>query len=217
MIRVRNIEVNNIQNAIRGARNPLESWDQIDSYYDYQNEKDEKEVYIIGDVDMDLLLRLIKAGTDHSKFMRQIFVSMDITAPLYFFKEFDTYKVATVANSTSTMHTLHKHNITTQLFSVEDLDSKSLDVFKEYCKYLETLRISFLETKDKVYWRQLIQMLPDSFNQTRTWTGNYQTLRNMYHNRKNHKLTEWKEFCSEYIEKLPYSELIVTKPNKGNI
>jgi len=402
MIKVENISVMNFENALRGSRNPLESWNQSDSYYDNGQ-------YIIGPNDLSLALKLIKAGSDHSKFLRQIFVSMDITAPLYLYKEFDTYKVGTVANSTSTMHTLHKTEITPKLFSVENLygfyqkikyipniinekteiwiehpklklymisnqgrikrkeyittnnslwkekilknieqcdgymrvnlldneqdlrniyivhrlvaetfienplclpevnhkdgnkqnnivenlewvtrneneqhsydiiktshhdfntrkktsqsllkfsheerkqiikeynennismrklglkyecdhttisdiinnktgniKENSFDIFIKYCEYLESLRLEYIETKNKDTWIQLIQMLPSSFNQTRTITLNYEVLKNMYFSRKLHKLSEWLDFCG-VIEGLPYSEMITIERKK---
>jgi len=200
MIKVEKISVMNFENALRGMRNPLESWDQSDSYYDNGQ-------YIIGPNDLSLALKLIKAGSDHSKFVRQVFVSMDITAPLYWYKEFDTYKISTVANSTSTMHTIHKTKITPELFSVEKINNSSYIVFNNYCNHLELLRRQYLETKDKDIWNMLIQMLPSSFNQTRTVTMNYAVLSNIYKSRLHHKLSEWLDFC-KVIERLPYNELI---------
>jgi len=205
MIKTENISVMNFENAFRGMRNPLASWEQSDSYWD-----DYDREYIIGEKDLALALKLIKAGSDHSKFMRQILISMDITAPLYWFKEFDTYKVSTVANSTSTMHTLHKTKITPELFSVEGLDERNFIHFDDYCYYLELLRCQYLETKDKDIWIQLIQMLPSSFNQTRTVTFNYAVASNIYPSREFHKLSEWRDFC-KVINSLPYSNLITGK------
>jgi len=209
MIKVENINVFNFDGALRGMRNPLESWDQSDSYWKYNSELRSGMEYIIGPNDLSLALKLIKAGSDHSKFIRQVFVSMDITAPLYWWKEFDTYKIGTVANSTSTMHTIHKTKIAPdpKLFSIEKLDKESYEVFSDYCYYLEHLRNAYLKTKSKETWNQLIQMLPSSFNQTRTITMNYAVLSNMYHSRKSHKLSEWLDFC-KVIEGLPYSQLI---------
>ncbi len=210
MIKVENISVYNFENAFRGMRNPLESWDQSDSYWITGNMNGEDDYYpdyriryVIGEKDSELALKLIKTGTDHSKFLRQIFVSMDITAPLYFFKEFDTYKVSTVANSTSTMHRLGS-----RLLNFDDFSWDYPTTYRtETLNHLNELIQSWQKTKDKIIWREIIQDLPDSYNQLRTWTGNYQNLRNMYHTRKNHKLEEWREFCKR-IELLPYSELI---------
>lgn len=198
MIKVSDIAVYNMANAFRGMRHPLESYEESDSIL-YQD----PYKFVLGDKDRKLALKLIKAGSDHSKFMRQILVSVDITAPLYWWKEMDTYKVSTVANSTSTMHTIHKNGITTDLFSFDEV--KGIDI--DYCVYLESLRQQYIQTKDKKYWRELIQRLQSSFNQKRTWTGNYQILRNIQGGRSNHKLTEWQEFCMLFNE-LPYNELI---------
>ena len=197
----------NFESALRGMRNPLESWDKSDSYWEF-NHSDmmDEMIYQIGDNDLSLALKLVKAGSDHSKFMRQIFVSIDITAPLYWWKEMDTYKVGTVANSTSTMHKIGSRLLTCHDFSVDEVD----DFFKDYLDYINHLIIMWQKTKDKKIWRKIIQTLLDSFNQKRTWTANYSVLRNIYHNRKSHKLTEWHEFC-KIIEGLPYSELITIK------
>jgi len=199
MIKVEDIAVYNIDAAIRGMRHPLESYSDSDSQFHADSCHFE-----LGENDRKLALKLIKAGTDHSKFMRQIFVSMDITAPLYWWKEMDQYKVSTVTNSTSTMHTIHKKGITTDLFSFDEI--KQVDI--DYCEYLEGLRQSYIKTKDKKYWRELIQRLQSSFNQKRTWTGNYQILRNIQSGRQNHKLIEWVNFCNEFIM-LPCNELIL--------
>ena len=179
----------NIKNAVRGARNPLNSWNKSDSVGDK-----------IGTNDLKLLCKLVKAGSDERKFMRQILVSIDITAPIYWWKEFDTYKVGTVANSTSTMHKLADTPITVDMFSVDYKDDVT---FKSFLEYLELLRITYNISKEKKFWRMLIQYLPESFNQMRTVTLNYEVLLNMYNARKNHKLVEWKNFC-EWIITLPY-------------
>lgn len=223
MIKISHLEMFNIESAFRGLRNPMNSWDRSDSKWGGYNNQD----FIIGENDLKLAQRMIKAGTDESKFMRQIFVSMDIEAPLYWWKEMDTYKVATVANSCSTMHKITASPITVDCFS---FDSKiwELEVRDEYYEdenliyhYLlesyitniveacELLRVKYLETKNKDYWRALIQLLPESFNQKRTWSANYQVLRNIYFARRNHKLSEWHDFCNE-IKKLPYSEQLIT-------
>lgn len=188
MIEVTQVHVYNFDNAIRGMRNPLDSWDLIDSRY-------EGGRFVMGPSDLKLARRLVKGGTDHRKFMRQILVSMDIEAPLYWWKEFDTYKVGTVANSTSTMHTIHKRPITPEMFSTDGLSESSMEVMRAVCSAMEKLRVSFLETKDKAYWDELIRLMPASFNQKRTVTMNYENLLNMYRARKNHKLSEWRSFC----------------------
>lgn len=202
MIKVTNVKIFNFDGAFRGMRNPMSSWKQSDSYFDnYSN--------IIGDKDIALAQKLIKAGPDHSKFMRQIFVSMDITAPLYWWKEMDTYKVGTVANSTSTMHKLSSKPLTEEDFSFD----KDWDLFYNMAKdsiigYCEQMRKKYVATNDKRYWRALIQLLPESYNQTRTWTSNYAILRNIYFSRSNHKLSEWHDFCRE-IERLPFSKDLI--------
>lgn len=204
MIKVEKLQVMNIDNAIRGARNPLSSWDRSDSKWDVH------EVlgifYFLGPNDLSLAERLCKSGPDHRKFLRQIFVSVDVTAPLYWWKEFDTYKVGTCANSTSTMHTIHKQEITRDMFSL-DLHTPSDDIL---ISYLEELRLTYLETKNPEVWRALIQRLPSSFNQRRTVTMTYENLVNMYKNRRAHKLSEWVDFCKE-MEKVPYfKEMILS-------
>lgn len=200
MINVERIEVFNWEGAIRGMRNPLNSWEKSDSHCD-------RGKFFIGDNDKKLMCKLVRAGSDERKFMRQILVSLDITAPLYWHKECDTYKVGTVANSTSTMHKIHAKEFELSDFSVEKLDSYGIEVFESVIEYLNYNRKLFNETKEKSYWDNMIQMLPTSYNQKRTLTLNYEVLRNMYHARKYHKLDEWREFC-EVIEGLPYSELI---------
>lgn len=202
MITLEKVEIYNFQGALRGLRNPFESWDKSDSIIKEGN-------FIIGPEDLKLAQRMIKAGTDESKFLRQIFVSVDIKAPLYWWKEADTYKVGTAANSCSTMHTLDKTPITLENFSfdneIPDEDSY-WEAMKNYISFLEELRK--LSKTNKKYWRGLIQALPDSWEQKRTWTGNYQNLRNMYFARKNHKLMEWKNFC-QWIEQLPYGKELI--------
>lgn len=217
MIKVENISVMNFDNAIRGMRNPLESWDQSDSYWGKPHPDSLLGNYkfIIGENDLALALKLIKAGSDHSKFMRQIFVSMDITAPLYWWKEFDTYKVGTVANSTSTMHKLGTRVLTIEDFSFDTIDTYVLGVL-EHINYLASewrkVRNTDPETAKKI-WRMLIQHLPDSFLQKRTWTGNYAVASNMHNAREFHKLSEWRDFC-RVIEGLPYSEFITVERSK---
>jgi len=202
MIAISNYEVFNFHNALRGARNPLCSWEKSDSTLDAQGG------FILGENDLGLARRLCRAGSDHRKFLRQVMVSVDVKAPLYWWKEFDTYKVGTVANSTSTMHTLHKSRITADMFSAEKMDSESQRVFSAVLDQLETLRGAYLETGDKAYWYSLIQLLPGSFNQLRTCTLSYENLINIYHARKNHKLDEWRVFCG-WIAELPYFGKIV--------
>ena len=205
MIKIEKISVMNLENAIRGARNPLNSWARSDSYYDDNGD------YVLGENDISLAHRLAVAGSDHRKFLRQIIVSMDITAPLYWWKEFDTYKVGTVANSTSTMHKIQAREFTRDEFSCDRLSEDALRVLDGLISYLEAERLRFLETKDKAHWHNMIQLLPSSYNQLRTVTLNYEVLINIYYARRYHKLGEWHVLC-EAIEKLPYaSELILVK------
>lgn len=188
-------------NAIMGARNPLNSWDRMDSKI-YSDDSCE-----MGPNDYKLLTKLANAGSDHGKFMRMITVYIDITAPLYWWKEFDTYKVGTVANSCSTMHKIQAKEFTLDDFSHEHLGSYSIDVLKNVIETLNQYRYLFNSEKDKVYWWQMIQLLPSSYNQKRTIMLNYEVLKNMYNARKSHKLDEWRTFC-KWIESLPWSELI---------
>ena len=203
MIKLERTSVMNMENAIRGARNPMNSWGKSDSYTQYENVRDHIGEFIFGPNDLTLARKLVKAGSDHRKFLRQIFVSVDITAPLYWYKEFDTYKVATVANSCSTMHKIHAKEFTVADFSCEHLLNKERDVLDSVIEILNEDRMYFINTKDKVYWHNMIQMLPSSYNQLRTVTLNYETLLNIYHARKNHKLDEWHTVCA-WIETLPY-------------
>ncbi len=204
MIKIDKVNVMNFENAIRGARNPMNSWNKMDSHYD------ENGNFILGENDLSLATRLRNAGTaDHRKYLRQIFVSVDILAPMYWWKEYDTYKVATVANSTSTMHKIHSKPFELDDFSYDHLGNVELELFKTYVHSLETIRLQYIDTKDRELWYALIQMLPSNYNQLRTCTFNYETLVNMYKSRKNHKLDEWKEFC-KWVETLPYAkELII--------
>ena len=205
MILLERTAVMNLENAMRGARNPMNSWGRIDSGYDENGD------YVLGPNDLDLARRLRKAGSDHRKFIRQIFVSVDITAPLYWWKEYDTYKVATVANSTSTMHRIHSKRFELSDFSCDRMSEETLSQMRRVVDYLEALRGRFLETKDKQVWYDMIQFLPSSYNQMRTCTLNYETLVNIHHARKDHKLDEWHVFC-RWIESLPYGkELIVAE------
>lgn len=223
------------EHAIRGMRNPLESWSKSDSgcklycsvegvcvekpcSYDNCNGCTTTE-YIIGKNDLELAQKLIKAGSEHRKFLRQIFVATDITAPLYWWKEESTYKIGTTENSTSTMHKLASTPITIDCFEMDDFEDvfykdKGIDIstkmiWEAICWDLEQIRQKYNETKDKRYWKELIRLLPESWLQTRTVTMNYENLLNIYHQRKNHKLSEWHKFC-EWVESLPYAkELIV--------
>lgn len=207
MLKVERISVMNFENAIRGARNPLNSWARMDSYYD------EDGNYVLGENDMSLATKLAKAGSDHRKFLRQIMVSMDITAPLYWWKEFDTYKVGTVANSTSTMHKIQAKEFSREDFSCDRMSDDCLAVLDSVIAYLESERVRFVETKDKAAWHNMIQLLPSSYNQMRTVTMNYEVLINMYYARRNHKLAEWHTLC-DAICNLPYAnELIKVKEN----
>lgn len=198
MIKLEHVDVMNLENAIRGARNPMNSWHRMDSEYNEAGE------YILGKNDLDLGQRLCKAGSDHRKFLRQIFLSVDISAPMYWWKEYDTYKVGTTANSTSTMHKIHSKVFEREDFSCDHMDELTLKVLDVIIEQLEALRGNFNETKDKVYWYSMVQLLPSSYNQMRTCTMTYENLRNMYHARKNHKLEEWRTFC-KWVETLPYA------------
>ena len=217
MIKVENIDTWGFEHAIRGMRNPLNSWDKSDSYFgcgenkcrrctDYCDWREQN--YILGENDLGLMRKLFKAGNEHRKYLRQIFVSTDITAPLYWWKEFDTYKVGTVANSCSTMHKIHAKEFTLDDFSVEHLDGWSLEHFKGTLDLLNKYRYDFIETKDKDYWWQMIQLLPSSYNQRRTVTMNYENAVNMIHQRGNHKLDEWREFTNILCD-LPYIKRIM--------
>ena len=209
MLKVEKIYVMNFENAIRGARNPLNSWAKMDSYY---NEKGE---FVLGENDLSLATRLARAGSDHRKYLRQVMVSMDITAPLYWWKEFDTYKVGTVANSTSTMHKIQAKEFSRDDFSMEKLTGESVAVMDSVIACLEAERLKFLETKDKANWINMIQLLPSSYNQMRTVTMNYEVLINIYYARKTHKLAEWHTLCDAIVE-LPYAkELILVKEKDG--
>ena len=252
-----NTDVWGFKHAIRGMRNPLNSWDKSDSGEgcknnswdehpdDYRLCKDcwsnypcSPSKFVIGDNDMDLMKRLIRGGSEHRKFMRQIFISVDITAPLYWWKEIDTYKIGTTANSTSTMHKLASTPITIDCFETDDYDpdlifEEGIDdsgdnpfhytrdigwviggrgdnyYFEEtLISFLESLRKKYLETKDMRYWKELIRWLPESWLQTRTWTANYEVIRNIVHQRKGHKLTEWQQFI-DWAHTLPYAEDLI--------
>lgn len=220
MIELENTEVVGLEAAIRGMRNPHNSWDKSDSY------RTTADYYKIGPNDHELMMRLVKAGTDHRKFMRMIVVYVDVTAPLYWWKEMETYKVGTVSNSCSTMHSIHKEPFCLSDFSWEDLMdyweypfSFNADypakVLLDTIDVLNKCREMYLETGKKIWWRQMIQLLPSSYNQRRTLMLNYEVLSNIYHARKWHKLIEWSEFCL-WIEDLPYSELITGKEKSND-
>ena len=241
MLKIENTEVIGWEAAIRGMRNPMNSWEKSDSRFSLLDDCgdcthcnlrfDECNEQQIGPNDLDLMTRLRYAGTDHRKFMRMITIYLDITAPLYWWKEFDTYKVGTVANSCSTMHKIHEKEFTLEDFSCEHLYAEdeidgmyysttaeeeftSTDVLKVVIESLNNYRKMYLATKDKKEWWQMIQLLPSSYNQRRTVMLNYEVLANIYKSRRNHKLDEWHTFC-DWIESLPYSELITGKGGKS--
>ena len=241
MLKIENTEVVGWEAAIRGMRNPMNSWDKSDSRFSLLEDCgdcthcnlrfEECHEQQIGPNDLDLMTRLRNAGTDHRKFMRMITVYLDITAPLYWWKEFDTYKVGTVANSCSTMHKIHEKEFTIDDFSCEHLYAEddiegmyysttaeeeftSTDVLKVVIESLNNYRKMYLATKDKKDWWQMIQLLPSSYNQRRTVMLNYEVLANIYKSRRNHKLDEWHTFC-DWIESLPYSELIIGKTDSA--
>jgi len=203
---VKNIETFNWMGALRGARNPLNSWDKNDTDMMVLSGKP-----VLGPNDLDLAKRLCKAGESHRKWMRQVFVSMDITAPLFWWKEMDQYRIGCTTNSTSTMHKLASTPITINCFETDDMvDDITFNgctpvsvVWEDLINACEALRQRYNETKDIHYWKELIRLLPESWLQTRTWTGNYEILRNIYHQRKNHRLTEWHTFLDTIVKKLP--------------
>ena len=219
MIKVEQLQVFNLEGAVRGMRNPMNSWDKSDSMWIKMFDEgllDDWE-YMIGENDLDLMRRLFRAGPEHRKYMRQIFISMDITAPLYWWKEFDTYKVGTTANSCSTMHKIHENQ-----FKLDDFSHDYLGTLNDVCqkliakdmwaKTIDTLnyfRALYNNTKDKRYWRMMIEMLPSSYNQKRTVTITMENFCNIYFQRKDHKLDEWKKFCSILIDNLPLFHNIV--------
>lgn len=207
MIEIKNTDVFGWKAAIRGMRNPLNSWAKSDSVWDLRSDKVEPVwFYFIGENDLKLMKNLSKAGNDHAKYLRMINVTCDITAPLYWWKEYDTYKVGTVANSCSTMHKIQSKPIEVADFSFDVEGAKSMLI--KVVDDCEFLRQQFVKTKNKNYWRALIQLLPSSYNQKRTVQLNYQVLKNMYFARKNHKLDEWRSFC-EWCETLPYFKEII--------
>lgn len=203
MLTLKNTSVMNFENAIRGARNPMNSWGRMDSHTEPDG------TFVFGPNDLDLAMRLAKAGSDHRKYLRMVFVSVDVTAPLYWWKEYDTYKVATVANSTSTMHKIHSKPFSIDDFSCDHMTDGTKKFMETVVAELENIRLRFKETKSKDDWYDMIQFLPSSYNQMRTCTFNYETLINIYRARKNHKLAEWHTFC-DWIETLPYAEQLIT-------
>ena len=205
MIKIENPRTYGWMSAVHGMRNPMNSWDKSDSYETHGEYGDQ---FFLGENDLALMKKLVRAGSDHRKFLRQIMVSMDITAPLYWWKEFDTYKVGTVANSCSTMHKIHEKEFTRDDFSHEHLLPNTLFRLRTVVECLNACRKDYLETKNKDYWWQMIQLLPSSYNQLRTVTMNYEVLLNMYRARKDHKLDEWRRFCDTVAE-LPYFREVV--------
>lgn len=203
MLTLKNTSVMNFENAIRGARNPMNSWGRMDSHTEPDGS------FVFGPNDLDLAMRLAKAGSDHRKYLRMVFVSVDVTAPLYWWKEYDTYKVATVANSTSTMHKIHSKPFSMDDFSCDHMTDGTKKFMETVVAELENIRLRFKETKSKDDWYDMIQLLPSNYNQMRTCTFNYETLINIYRARKNHKLAEWHTFC-DWIETLPYAEQLIT-------
>lgn len=227
MITLKYADIWGFEHAVRGMRNPMNSWDKSDTFVDY-------DLVLLGNKDKELMKRLVHAGPSHRKFLRQIFVSVDITAPLYWWKEFDTYKVGTTANSCSTMHKIHDKEFTIDDFSHEHLSDSfithegdeypvefegfylaSEDILDIIIKALNEYRDIYLNTRDKDHWWQMIQLLPSSYNQKRTVTMNYENLLNIYETRRNHKLDEWKDFC-KWIESLPNAELITGEERMEN-
>jgi len=203
MIKLERTSVMNLENALRGARNPLNSWARSDSSYDEHGD------YILGENDLSLAMRLARAGSDHRKYLRMIFVSVDVTAPLYWWKEYDTYKVGTVANSCSTMHKIHAKEFSRDDFSCDRMSPSALACLDSTIAFLEERRKVFVETKEPSAWHDMIQLLPTSYNQMRTCTLNYENLINIYFARRNHKLAEWHTYC-EWIEGLPYAKELIT-------
>lgn len=211
MIKIENVETWGFEHAVRGMRNPLDSWDKSDSYTTHienpQTLNTADFQFVLGENDLALMRKLYKSGPEHRKYLRQIFVSMDITAPLYHFKEFDTYKIGTVANSCSTMHTIHKRDMTMDDFSTEHLDEWSKTVLSRVIGRINAARTNYVETGDKNEWWQIIQLLPSSFNQRRTVTMNYENVVTIIKQRSGHKLDEWREMV-EVLKELPYIRAI---------
>jgi hypothetical protein len=240
MIKIENVEVMNFEGAIRGMRNPLNSWDKSDSYDwtlcvckdDFDEAKTDGKIgkdsvyeilghdaytsrFNIGKNDLALMQKLVKSGSEHRKFMRQIFVCADFTAPLYWWKEMSQYRIGCTTDSCSTMHTIHKKEFELDDFSHEHLFESSISVLDKVIDELNEWRAFYLESKNKKEWWQLIQLLPSSYNQKRTWTGSYENLFSMYHQRKNHRLDEWREFC-DWILTLPYMKELIGEEDGQN-
>ena len=209
MITIEKTQVMNFEAAVRGMRNPMNSWANSDSYYD------EDGKYILGEADLKRAHALSASGTDHRKYLRMIFVSVDITAPLYWWKEYDTYKVGTVANSCSTMHKIHSKAFERADFSCDRMSDAALACLDTVIDCLEDRRQKFIETKERAYWDDMIQLLPTSYNQKRTCTLNYENLVNIYYERRNHKLPEWHEVC-RWIESLPYARELICIRDDNN-
>ena len=207
MLTVANVSVMNFENAIRGARNPMNSWARMDSVTMPDG------TFVMGENDLSLARKLACAGSDHRKFLRQIFVSVDISAPLYWWKEFDTYKVGTVANSTSTMHKVHAAPFTRADFSHDRLTDDALGALDALIDFLEKERLAFVEGGDRAHWHNIIQLLPSSYMQMRTVSLNYEVLINIYYARRTHKLAEWHTFC-DFIKSLPYAEQLILVKNE---
>ena len=203
MLKCERTAVMNLENALRGMRNPLNSWAKSDSGYD------EDGNFVVGEADLGLAVRLAKSGSDHRKYLRMIFVSVDVTGPLYWWKEYDTYKVGTVANSTSTMHRIHSKPFGREDFSCDRMSEAALACLDHTIEVLEERRQKFNETKDTAYWHDMIQLLPSSYNQMRTTTLSYENLINIYFARRNHKLPEWHVYC-DWIRSLPYAKELIT-------
>ena len=231
MIKFEHTEVVGWEAAIRGMRNPMNSWERSDSQLCKSRDGFEdcrvgvhgscprgdegyfkEDIFCVGKNDFELMQRLARAGTDHRKFMRMIVVYVDVTAPLYWWKEFETYKVGTVSNSCSTMHTLDKRDLELEDFSMDSIEEndEAVQLFCDVIERINALRHWYKQSGEKSYWREMIQLLPSGYNQRRTLMLNYEVLANIYRARKNHKLVEWREFC-RWIESLPYSELITGK------
>lgn len=220
MLKIENCQVFGWEAAIRGMRNPKNSWDKSDTFFDYPDcfscphDGDNglcelSNCIVLGDNDLKLMKTLTKAGNDHAKFLRMIHVQVDVTAPLYWWKEADQYKVGTVTDSCSTMHKIHAKEFTLDDFSHEHLEQKWFELLDETIDWLNEARNTFVKTNEKRYWWQMIQLLPSSYNQKRTWDLNYAVLKNIYHARKTHKLDEWHTLCA-WIETLPYAKELIT-------
>lgn len=210
---IKNVEVSNFHNAIKGMRFPKKSENLSDSYFETNLFK--KDAFILGEKDKELAIKLVFAGTDHSKFLRQIFVSAEITAPLYWWKEFDQYKIGTTTNSESTMHKLTSTPITMENFSFEDIPGRN-DEVEKIVNYLEELRQEFIETKNKETWRLLVQLLPSAWRQKRMWTGSYANLINIEFARRNHKLKEWQYFRETMLRECPHLGIFIAAKERNN-